>query len=181
MALGASERRPLHATLAGMPDWIGWATRVFGPIGQRLLRRWLFEAEFLGGSRTVYTFERGDSPYVAIGVSVRVHNRNSAPTTVHVRSIAVRLPSGTDRGLERPVMIQPGPISTLDDLVEYLGFDIPGSSTRPLTISTRKYNPPDLNDYLESAAPQVVVELGETFGNRRKLIGPLKFGGVYKQ
>jgi hypothetical protein len=164
-----------------MPDWVGWATRVLGPIGQRALKRWLFDAEFLGGSRTVYTSERGDSPFVDIGISVRVHNRNSSPTTVHVRNIAIRLPSGIERGLERAVMIRPGPISSLDDLAEYNGFDIPGPSTRELTLHTRKYNPPDLNDYLEPSAPQIVVELGETFGNRRKLVGPLKFGGVYKQ
>jgi hypothetical protein len=141
----------------------------------------LFDAEFLGGQRTVYTSERGDSPYVDIGIRIRVHNRNSAPTTVYVGSIAVKLPSGTERGLERPAIIRPGPIRSLDDLIEYEGFDIPGSSTRPLTISTKKYNPPDLNDYLEHSSPQIVVELGETFGNRRKLIGPLKFGGIYKQ
>jgi len=165
-----------------MPDWIGWTTRVLGPIGQRLLKRWLFEVEFLGGQRTVYTYERGDSPFVDIGISVRVHNRNHAPTTVYVRSIAVRLSNGTERGLERAVMIRPGPITSLrGGSEEFNCYEVPGCSSVELTLSTRKYNPQELSEYLENSSPAVVLELGETFGNRRKLFGPLKFGGIYKQ
>ncbi len=163
-----------------MHDWIGQATRV-SSIAQWLLRRWLFEAEYLGGSRTVYTFERGDSPFVNIGVSIRVHNRNSAPTTVHVRSIAVRLANGTERGLERAVMIRPGPISSIDDLEGFNCYEVPGCSSVELTLSTRKYNPPELSDYLEGASPQIVLELGETFGGRRRLVGTLSFGGMCEQ
>jgi len=162
-----------------MPDWIGLATKVLGPVGQRILKRWLFEAEFLGASRSVYTFERGDSPFVNIGVSVRVHNRNNAPTTVYVRSIAVRLASGMERGLNRAVMVRPGPISSMDDMEGFNCYEVPSCSSVELTLSTRKHNPSELSEYLENSSPQIVLELGETFGNRRKLVGPLKFGGTY--
>jgi len=163
-----------------MPGWIGYATRVFGIIGQRLLRRWLFEAELVGASRTIYTYQH-NSPFVDIFATIRVHNRNNAPTTVHVRSIAVRLPHGTERGLERAVMMRPGPLSSEDDLAGFNSYEVLGNASAELTLSTRKYNPPDLSDYLENSYPQIVLELGETFGNRCKLIGPLKFGGVHKQ
>src|SRR5216684_2318132 len=102
-----------------MLHWVSWATKAFGYVGQFVLRPWLFDAEFLGASRTVYTFERGDSPYVSIGATVRIHNRNNAPTTVFVRSIAVKLTTVMDRGLDRAVMIQPGPISSIEELAGY--------------------------------------------------------------
>ncbi len=148
-----------------MTHWVSWTTKVFGYIGQFFLRRWLFDAEFLGASRTVYTFERGESPYVDIGASVRVHNRNTAPTTVYVRGIGVKLTSRMERGLDRAVMIRPGPISSMDDLAGYNSYEVPGPSSMELTLSTRKYNPSDLSEYLERASPQIELELGETFGN----------------
>jgi hypothetical protein len=164
-----------------MPDWIGLTTRVLGPFGQRLLKRWLFEAELLGAARTVYTFESGDSPYVSIGATVRVHNRNSVPTTLHVRSVAVKLPNRTERALERAVMVRPGPVRSMDDMAGFNSYELLGCSSVELTLSTRVWNPPNLDDYLENGSPQIVLELGETFGNHRKLVGQLKFQGVYEQ
>lgn len=161
--------------------WVSWATKTFSYIGQIVLRRWLFDVELLGASRSVYTSERADPPYVTIGASVRVHNRNSAPTTVFVRSIAVKLASGMDTGLDRAVMIRPGPMSSAEDFAVYNSYEVPGPSSLALTLSTRKYNPPDLSEYLEGASPQIELVLGETFGNSRKLTGPIKFGGLYKQ
>jgi len=162
-------------------QWVGWATKTFSYAAQFFLRRWLFDAELLGASRSVYTSERGDSPYVTIGASVRVHNRNSAPTTVFVRSIAVKLASGIDGGLDRAVMIRPGPISSMEEIAGYNSYEVPGPSSLDLTLSTKKYNPPLLSEYLEGASPQIELVLGETFGNSRKLTGSMKFGGLYKQ
>ena len=162
-------------------QWVSWATKTFSYVGQIFLKRWLFNVELLGASRSVYTSDRGDSPHVTIGVSVRVHNRNSAPTTVFVRSIGVKLASGVERGLDRAVMLQPGPIGSMNDLAGYNNYEVPGCSSMELTLSTRKYNPPDLEEYLESSSPQIVLALGETFGNSRTLTGPMKFGGLYKE
>jgi hypothetical protein len=164
-----------------MSGWIGWATKTFSYIGQVALKRWLFQTELLGAGRDVYTFESGDSPYVSIGASVRIHNRNSAPTTVYVRSIAVRLASGTEMGLERAVMVRPGPINSSGDIAGFNSYEVPGCSTVELTLLTRKNNPPDLEAYLENSSIQIVIELGETFGNRCKLVGPMKFRGIYRQ
>ena len=158
--------------------WVSWATKTFSYVGQIFFKRWLFDAEFLGASRSVYTSDRGGSPYVSIGVSIRVHNRNSALTTVFVRSIGAKLESGVERGLDRAVMFQPGPIGSMNDLAGYNSYEVPGSSSMELTLSTRKYNPPNLEEYLESSSPQIMLELGETFGNSRRLIGPMKFGGL---
>jgi hypothetical protein len=69
----------------------------------------------------------------------------------------------------------------MNDLAGYNSYEVPGSSSMELTLSTRKYNPTDLEEYLESSSPQVALDLGETFGNSRKLTGPMKFGGLYKQ
>jgi hypothetical protein len=60
-----------------MLDWLRSATKVFGPIGRRLVARWLFEAEFLSGSRSVHTFENGNSPFVNIGISIRAHDETT--------------------------------------------------------------------------------------------------------
>src|SRR6267142_4449751 len=137
----------------------------------------VFEVELLGASRSIYIFERGDSPYVVIGATVRIHNRNDSPTTVFVRSIAVKVAIGVERGLERAVMIRPGPISSIEDLTGFNSYEVPGCSSVELTLSTRKYNPSDLGEYLENSSPEIVIDLGETFGNSRKVTGPMKFGG----
>lgn len=86
----------------------------------------------------------------------------------------------TERGLDRTVMIT-GPISSIEDIGGYNSYEVPGCSSLELTLSTRKSNPADLNEYLEEGSPQIELELGETFGNHRKLIGPIKFGGVHNQ
>ncbi len=141
----------------------------------------VFEVELLGASRSIYTFERGDSPYVDIGATVRIHNRKDNPTTVFVRRIAVKVANGIEKGLERAVMIRPGPISSIEDMAGFNSYEVPGCSSVELTLSTRKYNPSDLGEYLENSSPEIVIELGETFGNSRKLVGPMKFGCLYKQ
>jgi len=78
-------------------------------------------------------------------------------------------------------MIRPGPIGSIEEIAGYNSYEVPGPSTMDLTLSTRKYNPTDLNEYLESASPEIELVLGETFGNSRKLTGPIKFVGLYKQ
>jgi hypothetical protein len=165
-----------------MTHWVSWTTKVFGYIAQFILRPWLFEAELLGASRTVYSSTTsGTSPAVNIGASVRIHNRNNTPTTVFVRSIGVKLATGMETGLGRAVMIRPGPISSMEDLAGFNSYEVPGCSSVELSLSTTKYNPVDLNQYLEKAAPQIELELGETFGNHKKLAGPMKFGGLHDQ
>jgi len=164
-----------------MTHWVSWTTKVFGYIAQFILRPWLFEAELLGASRTVYTSKIGDSPFVDIGASVRIHNRNNTPTTVFVRSIAVKLSNGMETGLGRAVMIRPGPISSIEDMAGFNSYEVPGSSSVELSLSTRKYNPADLNEYLEGATPRIELDLGETLGNHRKLTGSIKFGGLHNQ
>lgn len=163
-----------------MPDWIGFSTRVFGFFGRRVLRRWLFEAEFLGATRAVYISKSGqNSPRVLIRVGVRVHNRNSAPTTVYVRNIAVKLRSGIDRKLEPPDVMESGPIGSMDDLVSGRHHELGGYFARELVFFTRRWNPEKLTEYQEGASPQVILELGETFGNHCRLSGPLDFAGEY--
>ena len=55
------------------------------------------------------------------------------------------------------------------------GYAVPGCSSTVLSVSTRKVNPLNLNEYLENASPQIELELCETFGNRRKFTAPVKF------
>lgn len=69
----------------------------------------------------------------------------------------------------------------MDDIAGFNSYEVPGCSSVELTLSTRKYNPADLNGYLEKSAPQIELELGETFGNHKKLTGPMTFGGLYDQ
>ena len=157
-----------------MTHWVSWATKVFGYIAQFILRPWLFDAELLGASRTVYTSKSGNSPFVDIGASVRIHNRNNTPTTVFVRSIGVRLAHGMEAGLDRAVMIRPGPISSIEDMAGFNTYEVPGCSSVELSLSVRKYNPADLKEYFEEASPKIELELGETFCNHRKLAGPIK-------
>jgi hypothetical protein len=165
-----------------MTHWVSWATKVFGYIAQFILKPWLFDAEFLGASRTVYTSKVGNfPPFVDIGASVRIHNRNNTPTTVFVRSIAVKLATGMETGLGRAVMIRPGPISSIEDIAGFNSYEVPGCSSVELSLSTKKYNPTDLNEYLEKFTPQIELELGETFGNHKKLTGPTKFRGLHDE
>jgi hypothetical protein len=63
----------------------------------------------------------------------------------------------------------------------YIGYAVPGCSSAVLSISTRKVNPPNLNEYLENASPQIELERCETFGNCRKFTGPIKFEGLRNQ
>jgi hypothetical protein len=164
-----------------MTHWVSWATKVFGYFGQFILRPWLFEVEFLGASRTVYTSKIGNSPFVNIGATVRVHNRNNTTTTVFVRNIGAKLTSGKEERLERAVMVRPGPINSMEDLAGYNSYEVPGCSSIELSLSTRKYNPTDLKEYLDGAEPHIELDLGETFGNHCKLSGPIQFGGLYEQ
>lgn len=153
--------------------------KILGPIGRWLVKRHSFEAKFLGGSRSVYRPESGDAPFVIISVNVQIENRNDVPTTVYIRDMAVRLTRELDRALERPVLIRPRPITVLDDLEEFRLCDVPASSAFAVEFSARRSNPPDLKEYLEDAMPEIVLTVGETFGNRHKVEGPLAFGGAY--
>jgi len=112
---------------------------------------------------------------------VRIHNRKDNPTTVFVRRIAVKVANGIEKGLERAIMIRPGPISSIEDMAGFNSYEVPGCSSVELTLSTRKWNPSDLGEYLENSSPEIAIGLGETFGSSGKVVGPMKFGGVYKQ
>jgi hypothetical protein len=78
-------------------------------------------------------------------------------------------------------MMRPGPIESLEDLQGFNCYEVPGCSSIELILSTRHCNPANLDEYLENSSPEISVEIGETFGNRRKLSGPLSFGGLYEE
>ena len=164
-----------------MPDWIGLGTKIFGPIGQRLLNKWLFDAEFLGARRVLYLHDNGDSPSVAIFISVLVHNRNSAPTTIYPRGLSVTLKDRTDRSFARMTVTPGGFIRSVDNFGESDRYDMGGSSSIELLLYTTRYNPPQIAEYFNVLPLPITLILGETFGNRRTLKGLLEFESVKKQ
>jgi hypothetical protein len=75
-------------------------------------KRWEFHAEFVGASRTVYTYENGTSPSLSVWIQARVNNRNSKPTTIFPHSLSVQLKDTIDQGFQRPTIF-PGTILTI--------------------------------------------------------------------
>jgi hypothetical protein len=56
-------------------QWVSWATKAFGYVGQFVLRPWLFNVDFLAHRGPCIRLSGDFSPYVTIGASIRVHNR----------------------------------------------------------------------------------------------------------
>lgn len=144
------------------------------------LKRWSFEVEFLKASRSVYMYDNGNSPFVAVSVSALVHNRNRESTTVYARSVSVTLKNGIDRDFQATTII-PGGRFSFDNPEEYGRYDVAGSSSIELLFYTRRYNPPRIDEYLQDGPLTVTIELGETFSEGRNLTGPLTLEGVTRQ
>jgi hypothetical protein len=142
-------------------------------------KRQQFHAEFLDASRTVYTYENGNSPFVALFIRARVDNRNSEPTTVFVRRISVKLKDDVDTSFQHPSITLGGHFN-FDNPEEYGNFNVAGSSSIELRFYTRRYNPPHIQEYIQSLPLRVTLELAETFGNHCELTGNLKLGSVEK-
>jgi hypothetical protein len=143
-------------------------------------KRWEFHADFLGASRTVYTYENGTSPSVSLFIRARVDNRNVQPTTVYARSVSVKLKSGVIGGFERAT-IAPGGSFNLDYPEDHDQYDVPGTGSMDLLFYTRRFNPPHIEEWVDRAPLPVTITLAETFGNRCELSGDLMLGSVEKQ
>jgi len=144
------------------------------------LKRWSFEAEFLKASRSVYLYDNGNSPFVAVFISARVHNRNRESTTVYARSVSVKLKNEIDRDFQA-TSITPGGSFNFENPEEYSRYDVAGSSSIELLFYTRRYNPPKIDEYTQDGPLTVTLELGETFSEGRDLAGPLVLDGVTRQ
>lgn len=156
---------------------IGLATKVFGAIGQFLLRKWLFKAEFVGGACVVYVSERGDSPFVSIQARVRVHNRNSSPTAVFCERTAVQLPDGTEDSFP----LATGSESVVRAMTQDRMIQIGGASTTEITFYSCRHNPPQLDAYLSGHPVEIRLSLGETFGCRLEITRSLGAPQVVRQ
>jgi hypothetical protein len=160
--------------------WLNFVTRSFGFVARKIFKAWLFEAEFLQAWRNVYTNKNGDSPFVNIFISVRTHNKNSAPTTVYVRDLEVKLKQETDRGFERAIIRQTGFLKS--DFMEMEDhYDMPPCSSVELLFCSRRFNPPGIDEYLDNSPLSIALEIGETFGNHFRLTGALILQEVVRQ
>jgi len=160
-------------------DIVGTATKVFGALAQRLLRKWLFEVEFISGKYVVSTYERGDSPRVDVWLSIRVHNRNNSPTTVFPDRLVITLADGEEDCFDLPTVAPYGRLVSPFEASRQI--QVGGSSTLELTFSSSKYFPRLPDSYLRGIPPRVTLRLAETFGNRREVSGMLEFGQILKQ
>jgi hypothetical protein len=140
-------------------------------------KRWEFQAEFVAASRSVYAYKNGNAPSLSVWIRVRVHNRNPQPTTVFPRGISVQLKNTIDNSFQRATIF-PGAQIDFDNPEEYTQFELAGSSTVELLFFAKRYNPPQIEEYLLDAPMPITLELGETFGRVCNLLGPLELGGV---
>ena len=162
-------------------DWVGTITKVFGAIGQYLLKNWLFQVDPMGGEHVVYTYERGDSPHVDVSFSLRVHNRNSSPTTLYPERLAVKLENGEADDFPLPDVYLHGDLPS--SLEPGRRIEIGGSSTLEVAFYSRKYYPtlPLPNCYLSGRPLEAAIRIAETFGNHREIRVRLASKGVTKQ
>ena len=143
-------------------------------------KRWEFEAEFVAASRTVFTYENGNSPWMTIWIQTRVHNRNMVPTTIYPRQISVKLKDSTDNSFQTATIF-PGRQVSLENPEEFNQFEVAASATTELLFNSRRYNPPQIAEYIESVPLSITLELGETFGKVCEVTGPMKLAGIEKQ
>lgn len=135
-------------------------------------KRSAFAGEFLRASGNVTVFSNGTSPHVRLFVWALVHNRNPEPTTVYVHRGAVRLRDGSDE-LSQIFTIVPGGHFDFESPEEYQRYSVAGSSSIELLLFGTRYNPPQVEKYLEQPLLEITLELHETFGNVLTLTGPL--------
>ena len=148
-------------------DWVGAITKVFGALSQFLLKNWLFQVEPMGGQYVVYTYERGDSPHVDVWLSVRVHNRNSSPTTLYAERLTVKLENRKDDDFPLPNVYPYGDFDSLFDGSRRI--EVGGSSTVEVGFSSRKYYATLPDCYLSGRPLEVTIGVAETFGNHREV------------
>jgi hypothetical protein len=117
---------------------------------------------------------------VGVFISVRVDNKNSAPTTIFTRGVSVALHDEIDKGFGQTT-ISPAGHFDLRMSEQQNRYDIGGSSSAELLVYARRYNPTRIDEYLSPDPLTITLELGETFGNRRRLTGPLSLKQVLKQ
>lgn len=159
--------------------WVGAITKFLGPIGQFFLKNWLFRVEPIGGDFVVYTFERGDSPYVGVWLSVRVHNRNNSPTTLWAERLTVKLDNRTDDDFPLPAVHQYGDLDSLFDGSKRI--EIGGSSTLEVAFSSRKWYTALPGSYLSGGPLEATIGVAETFGNHREVRTQLVLKEVVRQ
>ncbi len=160
-------------------DWIGITTKVFSSIGQRIFKRWLFEAEVVEGKYVVYISNRGDSPYVDVWLSLRVHNRNNSPTTLYAERMTVKPNPGVEDSFPRPGIRHFGEFRP--SASEHNRIEIGGSSTLEITFDSRKYFRELPKGYLEELPLDITVRVAETYGNHRELTGRVECVQILKQ
>jgi hypothetical protein len=160
-------------------DWVGVITKVFGAIGQRILRQWLFELEPIGGHYVVYSYERGDAPFISVWFSVRVHNRNSSPTTLYAERLTVELGGGREDDFPLPSV---APYGDIDSLFEQgKSIAVGASSTFEVAFASRKHHATLPEYYLSGQSLDATIGIAETFGNHREVRVQLDSKGVVKQ
>lgn len=143
-------------------------------------KRWEFQAEYVGASRTVFTYENGNSPWMTVWIQVRVHNRNSVPTTVYPLRVSVKLKDSTDKSFQKATIF-PGTQVSFDNPEEFTQFEVAASGTTELLFNSRRYNPPQIAEYLQDGPLPITLELGETYGKVCEITGPMKLAGIEKQ
>jgi hypothetical protein len=99
---------------------------------------------------------------------------------VFPRILSVQLKDSIDSSFQRATIF-PGTQVNFDNPEEFTQFEVAGSSTAELLFFTKRYNPPQIGEYLLNAPLAITLELGETFGRTCNLTGPMKLGGVEKQ
>jgi hypothetical protein len=80
-------------------------------------------------SRTVFTYENGNSPWVTVWIQARVHNRNSVPTTVYPLRVSVKLKGSTDKSFQKATIF-PGTQVSFDNPEEFTQFEMAASGTK---------------------------------------------------
>ena len=158
-------------------EWVALITRAARPIGQRLLRKWLFEAELIEAKSVVYTSERGENPFVDILAFVRVHNRNHSPTTLYCERITVKFRDGTEDSFPPATGDASGTMPTHGEKMIQLG----GSSTLEVRFYSRKPQRTLPSPYLDGSPLELTITLAETFGSRREITGELNSRNIVRK
>lgn len=149
-------------------DVFGIITKVLGPLGRRLVRRCLISVEVVEGKYVVYMSERGDSPYVDILLTLRVHNRNNRPTSVYAERFSAGPAEDAEADFPLPKVSHFGDFTMLGGGHDRI--EIGSSSTADVTFDSRKHFRELPEGYLREHPLQVKIRVAETYGNRRDVI-----------
>lgn len=160
-------------------DVVGIITKFSRAIGQRALRKWLLAAEAVEGKYVVYISEKGESPFVDVLLSLRVHNRNDSPTTLYAERMTVKPTGGVEVNFPLPKVSHFGEIIPLG--TESTRIEIGASSTLEVTFDSRKYFRELPDGYLKELPLDVKIRIAETFGNHREVIGRAECVQILRQ